>query len=226
MTTQKTNSAATVAARLPAPASTTASSLASATAAQLAAVMACPDYAKQPTIQAITQTLQADNTTLETAVAVYEKAKAALPALEAACKEQMGLVKRDRHSLAGAITTVCNGSTAAIASWGAIVTGVHDALASTTAAPTALALMKSSVSGTIKAKCDRVDGAATYFWALTTDPTVSPTASALSMTTMTTGSRVSLPGQTVGHVVYLRVSVLRRRGGQSAWSDALQITVR
>jgi hypothetical protein len=223
MTTPKTPTTATAAARLPQPENGSATALATATSAQLATVMACQDYANQPAIQAIAKTLQTDNTTFLSLLAAWEKAKASLPTLEAAWREQMAVVRRDRHTLAGAITTASNGSTAAIASWGAVPSDNHGALTPSTAAPTGLASMTSKVSGTLKAKCAVIDGAASYFWALTADPTVSPTA---TPPIVTTGSRVSIPGQTVGHVVYLRVSVLRRRGGQSAWSDALQITVR
>ena len=41
-----------------------------------------------------------------------------------------------------------------------------------------------------------------------------------------TTAKYELTGQLPGHALYFRVAVVRRRGGQSLWSDPVQVTVR
>jgi hypothetical protein len=218
----KNVSTATVAARLPLPEKRDAESLVTLTNQQIAAVMACTDYPNQPTVQAVIKSLQTDNNSLDATVGDLGKARSAVPPLEAKRNVLMATVRRGRHSLAGALTTVCAGVPATIKAWGATPGPAATPTPTSTVAPTDLtATPNKKASGTVDGKCTRVLGAAAYFWSLSSDPTT-PVPNPI----MTTRLRVSIPGQVVGHVMYLRVSVLRRHGGQSAWSEAVQITVR
>ena len=223
MASKKKVSTATVTARFPAPAKDDPESLFALTQQQVAGVMACPDFANQAAVQAITKALQADTTELGTLIGGVASAKAAVPVAEAKRDAQVAVVRRGRHNLSGALTAICGGVPATIQSWGATPAGGVPTPASA-AAPTELTATPSkTVPGTVRGKCLKVPGAASYLWALTTDPNVAPTT---VQPVVTPGSRVSIPGQPVGHVMYLRVAVVRRRGGQSAFSEAVQITVR
>jgi hypothetical protein len=222
MTTKKV-STAVIAAKLPLPPLANGEALATATSQLLTVVMACPDYANQPVVQAIVKTLQTDNTALSALVGEVASAKAAVSPLEAKRNAAIAVVRRDRHNLAGTLTAICAGNAASITAWGA-TPSPSSATPASTAAPAGLSVTPlASSPGTLRCKCSVVSGAASYLWSLTTDPTVAPGS---VLPTLSTGSRVEIPGQTVGHVVYVRVAVLRHRSGMSAWSDAVQYTVR
>jgi hypothetical protein len=215
-------STAAVAARLPLPAKKDAESLVALTNQQIAAVMACADYPNQTAVQAVVKELQADNNSLDATVSDLGKARSAVSPLEAKRNVLMATVRRGRHNLAGALTAVSAGVPAAIKAWGATPGSNVTPTPTSTTAPTDLtATANKKTPGTVDGKCARVPGSAAYLWSLSSDPST-PVANPI----MTTRLRVSIPGQVVGHVMYLRVSVLRRHGGQSAWSEAVQITVR
>jgi hypothetical protein len=222
MTTPKKVSTATTAARLAPPAKASAESLASTTTQQVAAVMACTDYPNQPVVQGIVKTTQADNTSLLSVLAEIAQVRAQLPPLEAKRNTLMGAVRRDRHNLGGALTAICGGVPATIKAWGAIP-GESAPTPATTDPPVDLKATSGKTPGLVSGRCAAVPRAATYFWALLSDPNASPTA---TPPYVTTGCRVSIPNQTTGKVMYLRVAVVRPRTGMSTWSEALQITVR
>jgi hypothetical protein len=134
----------------------------------------------------------------------------------------MATVRRERHNLAGALTVIAAGAPATIKAWGALPGAAAVPTPTSTAAPTDLvATTNKKVPGTVEGKCARVPGAAAYLWSLSSDPNA-PVATPI----VTTRLRVSIAGQTIGHVMYIRVAVVRRHGGQSGWSEAVQITVR
>lgn len=220
--TLQSDSTATIAAKLPAPPDGTAEALFTTTASQLAGIKACPDFAKEPAVQAVAAQLDTDNTALGAALSAYDQLKAQLPGLRSAARKAVAVVRRDRHNMAGTLTSVSGGAVAQIQAWGA-EPSAHELLPVATTAPAALITMVSKTPGTVKVRCTVVSGAASYLWSVTADGSV-PAAGVAPV--ITTGSRVTLPGQVIGDVIYVRVAVVRRRGGQSVWSDALQIMVR
>ena len=65
--------------------------------------------------------------------------------------------------------------------------------------------------------------AALYLWLLLADPNP-PGPGAQPV--ITTRSRNAFTDQVAGHVLYVRVAVVRANGGVSRWSEAAQVTAR
>jgi hypothetical protein len=190
---------------------------------QIAAIQACSDYPNQPTVQAATKALLDDTTALDKTLAQIAAARAALVTLEATRDSQIVTVWRDRRTVAATITVVCKGNTEAIKAWGCVVSSKTVTPASAEA-PTNLTVKPSKTTpGSIVARCRAVSGAMAYLFQITSDPAALPGAGQPAMSSKAT---YALANQTVGHVLYVRVAVVRRNGGQSQWSDAVQVTVR
>jgi hypothetical protein len=212
-----------VAAKLEKPPKNDGDSLVATTNQQLSTITGNTDYPNQLALQAIVKTTQTDSTTLGGTLAALAKAHAVIPVLETQRDTQIASLLRDRHNLQGTLTAICGGNLALIKGWGA-VPGVVTKTPETTDAPTgAKATTSKTTPGTVLAKCPALPGVTTYFWVLGADP--GPPAATVKPA-VTTGSRTRFTGLTAGQVMYLRVAVVRRHGGVSAWSEAVQVTVR
>jgi hypothetical protein len=197
--------------------------LVATTEQQVAAIQQCADYPNQPTVQAVTKTLQDDAAALDKTVGQLSTQRSTLVSLEATRDTQIVTVWRDRRKVEAAITVVCKGSTDAIKAWGCLVQSKTLAAASTEAPIDLTAKPSKTTPGTVVAKCRAVSGAMIYLFQITSDPSAAPGS---GQPVMSSKSTYTLSGQTVGHTLYVRVAVIRRNGGQSQWSDVVQVTVR
>jgi hypothetical protein len=197
--------------------------LVAATRTELAAVQACPDYANQPALAGEVELVLADNAALELTVDEIASLRTRLTALEATRDGQMNKVWRGRRNLEGKLTCICAGDVEAIKAWGC-VPRTRSVRAPSTDPPVGLTAKPSKTTpGTFVAQCRAIPGAGSYLFEVTSDPTTLPGSGRVVVSTR--ASQV-FAGQPLGHSVYLRVAALRRSGGQSEWSEAVQITVR
>jgi hypothetical protein len=190
---------------------------------QVAAIEACADYPNQPAVQVATKALQDDTTALDTTLAQIARLRSSLVTLEATRDAQIATVWRDRRSVQSTITVVCKGSGAAIKAWGCTVQAKTIAAPSTEAPTNLTAKPSKTTPGTIVARCRGVPSVMAYLFQINTDPTALPGA---GQPVMSSKATYTLAGQPIGHTLYVRAAVIRRNGGQSQWSDAVQVTVR
>lgn len=205
-----------------APANHTPAALVTAIQHQIGAIEQCADYAKQPTVQAATTLLSTDSTTLGATISQIVNLRAQLTALEAARAGQMTKVNLDRKNAEAAITIACGGDPNLIKGYGCVAQS-RTVTPASTAAPLGLTAKPSvTTPGTVTLKCKAVSGA-TYLFQVATDPT---TAAGAGTPLISSKSTLTLTGQPIGHVLYVRAAVVRRNGGESLWTDAIQVTVR
>lgn len=205
------------------PANQSTSALCTAIDHQVGAIEQCADYKNQPTVQAATTLLATDNTGLTGTVAQIANLRAQLIALEATRDQQVTKVMHDRRNAEAAITVVCGGNIEQIKAYGC-TPSARTLLSPSTLAPEGLTAKPSQqTAGTLTVKVRAVAGATTYLFQVATDPT---TAAGAGTPIISPKASVVLTGQPVGHTLYLRAAVVRRSGGQSAWTDVVQVTVR
>jgi hypothetical protein len=188
---------------------------------QLGKIQQAPDWANQSSIQTLVKSLFGETAGLDQTLTALANARALVTSLETTRDGQIGTILRDRRNLEGALTTVCKGDSTAVKAWGCQLKTKTVAAASNEA-PLGLRVKGSkSVSGTVTARCTAVRGSV-YLW-LMSDSAAAPAAGAQPV--ITTKARLDVSGQQVGHTLYFRVAVIRRNGGQSLWSDPVQIVV-
>jgi hypothetical protein len=190
---------------------------------QLDAIKAASAFPTTPPVQTAVTTLGASTDAFDKLVSDVNAKKAELATLMGARDTQHGVVMRDRATLRGVITTAAQGSSDAIKAWNCFVR-TSTTLAPSQDPPEHLTLKTSNTTpGAIEAKCKPVKGGAAYLFAIATDSNAAPGA---GVTVTGTTSKCEIPGLTVGHLVSVRVAVVRRGGEQSRWSEPVQILVR
>lgn len=210
-------------AKFPAPAHKSGEELVTLTRQTVQGIQASPGYGSQ-------QAVQAASTALLTATDSYEKTlqsiaqkRAELESLMGVRDTQLSTLILGRQNLERTVTTVANGSAAAIQALNVPVTQ-KAAAAPSTEAPTHLVLKNDKTTpGRVLAKCKAVPGAGSYVFVFTTDPTALP---GVGTTVVATKARCTLSGQPLGHVLLVRCAAVRKVGGQSLWSEPVQVLVR
>ena len=196
--------------------------LVSITSQQVSAVQQCADYPNQPTVQAAATALQADVGSLDKTLTTIANMRAALSTLEITRDQQILAVWQHRRTLESIITVVCKGITDAIKAWGCIVQA-RIVPAASTDAPAKVTAKVGATPGSVVVRCGVVSNAASYLFLMSSDPTAPV---GVGQPVILSKTRYDLSGQQVGHVLYFRAACVRRNGGMSQWSDAVQVTVR
>jgi hypothetical protein len=189
---------------------------------QLGKIQQAPDWANQPPIQTLVKSLLGETAGLDQTLTALANARALVTSLETTRDTQIVTILRDRRNLEGAITTVCKGDPSAVKAWGCQLKAKTLASASTEAPVGLKAKASKSVAGTVTVRCTAIHGAV-YLWVMS-DSAAAPAAGVQPV--ITTKARLDVSGQQVGHTLYFRVAVIRRNGGQSLWSDPVQVVVR
>ncbi len=68
-----------------------------------------------------------------------------------------------------------------------------------------------------------VPGAGSHVFVFTTDPSALPS---VGTTVVSTKAKSTVTGQPLGHVLIVRGAAVRKVGGQSLWSEPVQVLVR
>ncbi len=190
---------------------------------QVTVVEQAPDYNNQLPVQtAAAATLAAAN-----AVAATETSLANLEAqrinLETTRGTQIVTLQLAHDGLRTSMNNASKGNLTAAKAWtGALQTRTR--LDTSTAPPTDPTATPTTTSGMVRAKCKAEKGVVCYLFQHGTTPT--------SPDTWPTPAVISgkcsfdLPGQALGTLVYLRIAVVRKNGGQGAWSNVLEVTVK
>jgi len=198
--------------------------LVTVTKSQVQSIQGSPGYPNQPAVQTAATTLLASNDAYEKTLAAIAQKKAEIDVLVGSRDTQRAIVLRDRSYLEAAVTAAAKGVPEAVQALNCIVSTRTTTVQPTSEAPTHLVLKNSlTTPGTLSAKCKAIRGAASYVFAITTDPNALPGA---GTTVMSSRSTCEIAGQALGHVLYVRVAAVRKVGGQSAWSDPAQFLVR
>src|SRR5260221_9704355 len=156
------------------------------------------DYPNQPPVQVAVTSLAASNDKLEKRLALIEAKRAEL----ADALEGRGIdwadVERDREVLRAMISAVSKGSAEAIKAWNCFVLTKQQGPVSQQA-PLGLHMKNSPTTpGTVTAKCNVVQGAASYLFSFTTDPSAVP---GVGQIVSSTKSQCELVVQAMGHVL-------------------------
>lgn len=191
---------------------------------QVTSIQQSTNYSTQPGVQAASTTLLASTDAYEKTLFEIAKKKAELDALTPVRDTQRGAVLRDRAYLESSVTTAARGVADAVKALNCAVSTRTTTVQTSNEAPAHLVLKNSlTTPGMITARCKAVRGGASYVFAFTTDPNTPPGA---GTSIASTKAKCEIAGQALGHVIYVRVAVVRKVGGQSAWSEPTQILVR
>lgn len=190
---------------------------------QLDRIKQAADYPNQPAVQASVTALATSTDSLEKTLSAIEAKRAELDTLLAAREIGLVGVRRDRDTLRTSLNGVAKGSADTIRAWNCVVL-TKAVPQPSEVAPMHLLLKNSRTApGTVEAKCKGIREAAAYSFMFTGDPNAPLGTGQLVSSPK---SRCEIAGQPLGHVVYARVAVTRKGGGQSAWSDPVQLMVR
>ena len=190
---------------------------------QVDGIQHAADYPNHPPVQAAATAVLATANSLDSTLLAITNKKGELETLMRGRDTILGTLTLQRSDLQNAVTTASKGSPDAVTAWSCHVQ-TRAVPQPTNEAPQHLVLKNDRTTpGTLLARCKAVKGAASYVFVFTTDPSA-PLGTGTSVPSSKAHCVTS--GQPLGHVLYARVAVIRTAGGQSAWSEPIQILVR
>ncbi len=189
---------------------------------QVTGIQQAPDYPNQPAVQtAATATLAAAQLVVGTDTALDNNALQRVN-LESTQATQVSALKLAHDSLRTAMNTASKGNATAAKAWTGKIQSrtVTDA---STAAPTDPTATATKTGGMVRGKCKAEKGVTCYLFQHGPTPTAPDSWPPPVISSKCTWD---LPGQPLGSLVYMRIAVVRKNGGQGAWSNVLEVTVK
>jgi hypothetical protein len=196
--------------------------LAAAVIVQVGVIQAAPDYNNQADVKTnAATTLGAANNLAATATALVNLAAQRIN-LETTAGAQVLTLQLAHEALRTSLNTASKGNLQAAKAWTG-ETQTRTMLDPSTDPPTNATAKATKISGMVRAKCKAEGGVICYLFQHGPTPT-QPDSWAPPV--ISSGSAYDLPGQPLGQNVYFRIAVVRRKGGQGAWSNVLEVTVK